>query len=127
MGAAAHLGRKGLTKCPLEDINWAREILNDADLRIRADAVSLNIDTTDGVLKKLRERFQGKEQLPAGCRPIDIEKNLADYQPPLELPDVREVRRQIPPPQIPHEVPAVKDILEEFVRQPIDPWDISLD
>jgi hypothetical protein len=119
--------RKNLTKAPLEDINWARETMNDADLRTRADAVSLNIDTTDGVLKRLRERFGGKDQLPAGCRPIDIEKNLADYQPPLELPDLEEVRRQISPPQIPREVPAVQVILEEFVRQPVDPWEVSLD
>src|SRR5436305_14726572 len=54
--------RKNLTKCPLEDINWAREVMNDMDRRIRADAVSLNIDTTDGVLKHLQEQFQGKDQ-----------------------------------------------------------------
>jgi hypothetical protein len=119
--------RKCLTKTPLEDINWAREMLSDAERRIRADAISLNIDTTDGVLKRLRERFQGKEQLPVGCRPLDIEKNLADYQPPTPLPDVEEVRRQIPPPQVSREVPAVQVILEGFVSQPVDAWDVPLE
>ncbi len=119
--------RKNLTECPLEDINWAREVMSDIDRRIRADAVSLNIDTTDGVLKNLQERFQGKNQAATGCRPIDIEKNLADYQPATTLPDLEEIRRQIPAPQIPREVPAVQVILEEFVRQPIDAWEVELD
>src|SRR4051794_24267382 len=68
--------RKNLTKVPLEDVNWAREIMNDQERRVRADVTSLNVDTTDGVLKRLRERFQGKNTI--GCRPLDIEKNLAD-------------------------------------------------
>jgi hypothetical protein len=119
--------RKNLTKTPLEDINWAREIVKDKDARIRADVTSLNIDTTDGVLKRLRERFHGKHQLPQGCQPIDIEKNLADYEPPTPLPDLEEVRRSIPVPEIPHEVPAVQVILEEFMRQPVDAWDIDLE
>src|SRR5688572_1680666 len=29
--------RKGQTPVPLEDINWAREVLNDPDRRLRAD------------------------------------------------------------------------------------------
>jgi len=77
------------------------------------------------VLRQLRERFQGKGQ--AGCRPIDIEKNLANYEPPIALPDLQEVRSQIPPPEIPREVPAARVILEDFVRQPIDPWEISFE
>ncbi len=119
--------RKNLTTLPLEDINWARAILLDPERRIRADATSLNIDSTDGVLKRLREHYQGKDSLPMGCRPLDVEKNLAAYEPPTTVPDLQEVRRQIPTPQIPHEVPAVQVILEEFLSEPIDAWDISLD
>jgi hypothetical protein len=119
--------RKNLTKTPLEDVNWAREVMNDIDRRIRADVTSLNIDTTDGVLKRLRERFQGKERLPVGCRPLDIEKNLADYDPPTPFPDLQEIRSLIPPPQVPRDVPAVQVILEEFVRQPVDAWEVPLD
>jgi hypothetical protein len=119
--------RKNLIKVPLEDINWARDLINDTEGRIRADATSLNIDTTDGVLKSLCERFQGKGQRPIGCRPLDIETNLADYEAPLVLPDLQEVRRQIPAPQIPREVPAGPLILAEIVSQPIDAWQIDLD
>src|SRR6516162_2079496 len=49
--------RKNLTQSPLEDINWAREMMSDSDRRVRADVGSLNVDTTDGVLKRLRQRF----------------------------------------------------------------------
>ena len=45
--------RKQGIKVPLEDINWARDIVNDLDKRIRADAASFNIDTTEGVLHRL--------------------------------------------------------------------------
>src|SRR5687767_13820134 len=119
--------RRNQTKSPLEDVNWAREVMNDIDRRIRADAGSLNVDTTDGVLKRLRQRFHGKERLPVGCRPLDVEKNLSDYEPPMPLPDIDEVRRNIPQPQVPREVPAVQVILEEFARQPVDPWDVQVE
>src|SRR5579884_138547 len=49
--------RKGQSKVPLEDINWAREVLSDIERLIRADAASLNIDTTDGVLAQLAQRY----------------------------------------------------------------------
>ncbi|MCI0378981.1 MAG: hypothetical protein L0215_15340 [Gemmataceae bacterium] len=118
--------RKGQAKSALEDVNWARETLNDAVRRLRADAAGLNVDTADGVLKRFKERFQGKDKLPPGCRPLDIEKNLADYEPALRLPDREELRRNLPGPEIPREVPAVAVILEEFVRTPIDPWEVDL-
>ncbi len=113
--------RKNQTKAALEDINWAREILSEYERRVRADATSLNVDTTNGVLKKLRERFQAKDQ--AGCQPLDVEKNLADYQPPTPLPDLDEIRRAISDPVVPREVPAVQVILAEFARQPLDAWE----
>ncbi|MCI0639059.1 MAG: hypothetical protein L0Y72_20600 [Gemmataceae bacterium] len=118
--------RKGQAKSALEDVNWARESLNDPVRRLRADAASLNVDTCDGVLKRFKERFQGKDKLPPGCRPLDVEKNLADYEPALQLPDREELRRNLPEPEIPREVPAVAVILEDFVRKPIDPWEVDL-
>src|SRR6516225_10685442 len=71
--------RKGMTRSSLEDINWGREVLSSTELRIRADAVSLNLDTTDGTLRKLRERSQGKRPSDVGARPLDVEKWLGDY------------------------------------------------
>ena len=118
--------RKNQFRLALEDINWAREIINDPERRVRADAVSFNIDTTDGLLKKLRERYQGKGRPVAGCKPLDVEKNLSEYTPPTPVPDAGEVRAQIPLPEIPREVPAVKLILEQAVKAPVDPWDVNL-
>src|SRR5688500_14501386 len=68
--------RKDQIRIALEDINWAREIMSDPERRLRADAMSFNIDTTDGLLKKLKQRFQGVGQ-GTGCKPIDVEKNLS--------------------------------------------------
>jgi hypothetical protein len=118
--------RKGITKAQLEDINWARDMLSDLERRLRADVTSFNIDTTDGVLKKLKAKFQGKDVAHLGCRPLDVEKNLADYEPPVPLPDLEEARRSIPEPQTPRDLPAVQAILQAFAAQPIDPWDLNL-
>ena len=118
--------RKNQFRIALEDINWAREIINDPERRVRADAVSFNIDTTDGLLKKLRERYQGKGRPIAGCKPLDIEKNLSEYTPPTPAPDAAELRAQIPLPELPREVPAVKLILEQAVKAAVDPWDVNI-
>ena len=119
--------RRGQIKTPLEDINWAREMLTSKEPRIRCDAVALNIDTTAGTLKKLRERYQGKQQVEIRCKPIDTEKWLADYTPPTPVPTVAEIRQLVQLPEIPREVPAVRVMLENFVREPLDPWQIQLD
>ena len=118
--------RKNQFRLALEDINWAREIINDPERRVRADAVSLNVDTTDGLLRRLRERYQGKGRAGAGCKPLDLEKNLSDYAPPTPVPDAAEVRAQIPQPEVPREVPAVHAILAQAVHPALDPWDVRL-
>ena len=117
--------RKGLVRIALEDINWAREIMNDAERRLRADAMSFNIDTTDGLLNKLKQRFQGVGQ-GTGCKPIDVEKNLSEYSPATPVPDSADVRAEAPLPEIPRDVPAIRVLLEQAVKHPIDPWDIEL-
>ena len=119
--------RKDIVKTPLEDINWARDVLSDHDRRIKADTASLNVDTVDGLLRQLTERYQGKGQGAAGCEPLDVEKSLAAYQPPTPVPDAQEVRRNLPAPEPPRDLPAVKTILEQFVRQPLDAWGVDLE
>ena len=119
--------RRGQIKTPLEDINWAREMLTNKESRIRCDSVALNVDATDGTLKKLKERYQGKQQLEIRCKPIDTEKWLADYVPPTPVPAVAEIRQMVQVPEIPFEVPAVRIMLENFVREPLDPWQVQLD
>jgi hypothetical protein len=121
--------RKGQTRVPLEDINWAREVITDADKRVRADSASFNPDTTDGLLRRWCARFgvgaTGGEA-GAGWRPLDGEKPLADYAPPAEVPDANEVRAALVVPELPPDVPAVAPLLGQLAREPIDPWAIVL-
>src|SRR5947209_2721347 len=118
--------RKGLLRVPLEDINWAREYLNDRDRRPRADAASLNVDTADGVLRRLQKRYGDSGGSQGGgrpkWRPLDMEKALSDYTPAVEVPSPEEVRSAIPTPEVPAEVPAVRGLLEQLVQEPLDPW-----
>jgi hypothetical protein len=115
--------RKNQITTPLEDINWAREMLTAADKRIQADAASLNVDTTDLLLRRLRERYSSAG---AGCRPLDVEKPLAEYTPATPVPDLDEVRKAIPVGEVPLEMPAVAKIIEQFVQEPLDPWDDAI-
>jgi len=119
--------RRGQIKTPLEDINWAREMLTSKESRLRCDAVALNIDTTDGTLRKLRERYQGKQQVEVRARPIDTEKWLADYTPAIAVPAVAALREMVRLPEVPRDVPAVRVILENFASEPLDPWQVDLD
>src|SRR3954453_283806 len=47
----------GQVKVGLEDVNWAREVLGDVEKRIKADASSINADTTDVLLAQLSQGF----------------------------------------------------------------------
>jgi hypothetical protein len=116
--------RKDQVKTPLEDVNWAREVIQDAERRTRADAASLNLDTTDGVLRRILQRCGGPQG--PGTRPLDVEKDLADYTPPGEVPDMEAVRAAITVPDVPQEVPAARRLLEQLVDEPLDPWDPRL-
>jgi hypothetical protein len=116
--------RKKQFRIPLEDVNWAREVINDPERRVRADVLSLNADLADGFLRRLLERYGGTNGKGPGWRPLDKEKHLADYTPATEVPDPAEVRATIPVPDVPREVPAVERILEQFIREPVDPWNL---
>jgi hypothetical protein len=118
--------RKERIKTPLEDINWAREVINDHDRRIRADAASLNMDTSEGVLRRLRERFAGLAKNEQGCRPLDVELPLADYSPAIPVPDIAQERQAIPVGEVPLEIPAVAVLVEELLREPLDPWKLDI-
>jgi hypothetical protein len=117
--------RRQLIKTPLEDINWAREVLNDEERRIRADACSFNTDTTEGLLAQLAAKH-GIEagQAELGWQPLDREKPLADYNPPAEVPNRKELEATLECPVIPRELPAVFSLLEGWAQQPLDPWGI---
>jgi hypothetical protein len=121
------LARRRQIKIPLEDINWAREVFSEAEKRIRADAASLNLDTADGVLRDLSEHFGGSAAADRRCRLIDEEIDLRDYAPAVELPTAAEIMSGIVVPDVPEETPAARSILEEFLRQPLDPWNLPID
>jgi hypothetical protein len=120
--------RKQGFKVPLEDVNWARNLLTDADTDgwVRADAASLNADTGDGALASLTRRYGTAG--PAGrlWQALDSEKPLADYIPAAEVPDPEAVRAALAAPEIPPELPAVAPLLERLLRQPLDPWGLEL-
>jgi hypothetical protein len=115
--------RKGQTRLPLEDINWAREAVSDPEKRLRADVLSLNVDLSDGTLRRLGQRYGLAGAAPAaGWQPLDREKELSHYVPAVEVPDPEAVRAAIAVPEVPAEVPAAGRLLEEFARAPLDPW-----
>jgi len=116
--------RKNQGSVPLEDINWAREVLNDAERRLRSDSQNRNVDTTEGTLKKLVVQFQ---EAAASCLPIDVEPDLSNYRPSLPTATLEEVRAQTSVPPIPREMPAVPSLLREANREPLDPWGFSLE
>src|SRR5579871_5182804 len=119
--------RKGLSKVPLEDINWAREVLSDLERRIRADAASLNADTTDGMLAQFAQRYGVQEgKAVRAWEALDNEKALADYRPPAEVPDPASVRAALIVPEVPEDMPAVPLLLERLAQQPLDPWAIDI-
>ena len=118
------LARKGQLGVPLEDVNWAREILTDPERKLRADVTSVNIDTTDATLRKLRESFQ---QASPAAQPIDVEPDLSGYEPKLPFVTLEEVRAGLQLPELPREVPAVPILLREIHREPLDPWAFSLE
>jgi hypothetical protein len=118
--------RKNHIRTPLGDINWAREVINDPERRVRADLTSLNIDTAEGTLQRLEEQYGVGQSGGPAWRPIDVEKPLEDYAPPTEIPDLEEIRKAITVPAPPDDLPAVKDLLQQFVQQPIDPWCLTL-
>jgi hypothetical protein len=119
--------RKLSVKVPLEDVNWARELLADGDRWVRADAASLNADTCEGLLATLARRY-GVSASKAGRHwlALDSEKDLADYLPAAEVPDAEEVRAALAPPEVPQDLPGVAPVLERLVYQPLDPWGLEL-
>jgi hypothetical protein len=119
--------RKGLMKVPLEDINWAKDVLNERDRRIRADAASFNTDLTDSVLGQLAYRYGliGNQQ-GRSWQPLDLEKDLANYTPAAEVPDKQEIRAALTVPEVPLATPAVPTLLERLVQAVLDPWGYEL-
>jgi hypothetical protein len=121
------LARKSQLKVPLEDVNWARNMLADLESRLRADAASLNIDLSEAVLGRLAYRYGvGAKRSGPGWQPLDHEKSLADYTPDTEIPDAAAIAAGVILPEVPDELPAVRAMLEQLATAPLDPWEMQL-
>lgn len=118
--------RKRQIGVALQEINWAREILNDPDRRVKADVASLNADTMDLVVRRLAQQFGAAGPSQPAWQPLDAEKPLAAYAPDLGVPDPETLRQAITVPEVPQEFPAVRGVLEQWIREPLNPWAIDL-
>jgi hypothetical protein len=118
--------RKNQIRTALGDINWAREVITDPERRVRADLTSLNTDTSDGILHGLAEDYEAPREGGVNWQVLDVEKPLQNYAPPTEIPDAAEVQKSIVLPELPAEVPAVLQLLRNFVQEPLDPWSLTM-
>lgn len=119
--------RRNLVKVPLEDVNWAREILRDGDRRLKFDAGSLNVDTTDQALGQLASRFGLRGgQAARQWQPLDVEKQLEEYTPAVDVPDPTAVAAAVHLPHLPEAVPGAAALLNQLAEAPLDPWAVDL-
>jgi hypothetical protein len=117
--------RKNQSNVALTEVNWAREILNDPDKRVRADVTSLNTDITSGVLQDLAQRY-GVGPAGPGWKPLEVDRLVGENHASLEIPDPEEIRKTISIPEPPADLPGVKWMLDQWLAEPIDPWDLKL-
>lgn len=106
------------------DINWARDVLNDPERRIQADAASLNADVTDRLLNRLAEHFGVEAGKGPQWEPLDCERST-DEAVATSIPEPDQIRAQIVVPEVTSAAPAAATLLEQWVRQPLDPWAIE--
>jgi hypothetical protein len=114
--------RKNQFKMPLEDINWAREVINDPEKRFRFASSSLNLDTAEAALERLAQTYGLRDASRPSWKPYDSERALADYTPALPVPDPQAIGPTIPLPELPLELPAVAWLLQQFLPESLDPW-----
>jgi hypothetical protein len=117
--------RKNQFPVALTEVNWAREVLSDPEKRVRADAASLNIDITAGVMQNLARRY-GVDSAGPGWKPLEIDQRSENSTPSLEIPDPEVIRKTIFIPEPPSDIPGVKWFLDQFLKEPIDPWDLKI-
>jgi hypothetical protein len=118
--------RKRQFRMALEDVNWAREILNQPEQHVKADVSSLNPDTIDGTLRRLARQYGAEDGAAPSWQPLDVEKTLDDVIRPEDIPDPAEIRAAIVMPELPLGLPAAGRILDSFVDAPLDPWALHL-
>jgi hypothetical protein len=111
-------------RIPLEDVNWAKEVLLDRERRVTADVTSLNPDTSTGELRQILEKQGPLEPETPTWQPQ--EGPLPDLPEPAPnlVPELETIRAGLVAPEVPLELPAVSRLIEEFRSVRLDPWDI---
>jgi hypothetical protein len=117
--------RRNTLKVPLEDVNWARDVMNDKDKRMRADVASLNLDACDSLVRTLVRRYTGGTKGALLWQALDCEKPLADYEPPADVPTIESVRSALVVPELPEDVPAVTPLIRQLAQANLDPWNLE--
>ncbi len=119
--------RRNAIKVPLEDINWARELVTEPQQRASADAASLTTDLADGSLEELAAKYGLiSEAIEPTWEPMSSEMDLTNYEPKTESPSIESVQAQIELPEIPEEMLSVKLFLEPLRMADLDPWEVEL-
>jgi hypothetical protein len=117
------MARKGVISTPLENVNWAREVCNDPERRVRADVTSLNADSAERTLQQLEKRYGLGGP---NWQPLDRESDLPDIAAAVPFPASAAVRARIDVPLVPEDMPAVKAVLGKLVETDFDPWKLPL-
>src|SRR5438132_10472008 len=116
--------RKNQVCVSLEDINWAKETIIDADKRPKADAASLNLDLIDGTVRRITKKYGSQGTARPTWQPVDIEEPPETGAPESDLPDWQKLRDAVALPEIPQDVPALQTLLTQLVEQPLNPWEV---
>jgi hypothetical protein len=117
--------RRQQAPASLTDINWAREVLNDATQRLRADAASLNTDTCGRLVARLATRFGLEGSTGPLWEPLDSERPPDETNAPA-IPDPAAIRAGMVLPDVPPTAPAAATLLEQWLGEPLDPWAVDL-
>jgi hypothetical protein len=121
--------RKGRIRTPLEDVNWARQALRDADQRAVFESATLNVVLSDGYLHQLAERFGIEGRPGSQTRPLwkPCQEGDAVSEKPLapgEVPDPQELIESVALPPVDQSFPSVAALLRKAVQSPVDPWSL---
>jgi hypothetical protein len=111
-------------RTPLEDVNWAKEVLLDRARRVAADVVSLNPDTSAGELRQILAKNGPLEPEVPTWEPRETPLPDLPEPPPNLLPNCDELRAGLAVPEVPLDLPAVARLLDEARSARLDPWDL---
>lgn len=110
--------RKKSSLLPLEQVNWAREVLSDPQRRLEADLGSLNADTTPRPLHSIVSTFAlGVPPEPCASAP-----EPHPVEPVLPRPDA--LAASVPLPQIPEHNFGAVALCKTLAGTMKDPWSL---